>query len=183
MHAQNCVVVRNENSDLHLWLKTCQGGSGNLAGCSVQNYKQFTSEQCCNKTIFISSHAHAAFVLVFSRMAADAKQEDKFTDWILTTAAISAPVLWLMQASTRDDKKKNRVLAPVLTRSCSKTKSKITDENEHCYIGPGSFSSGNLVTCDFNQKRSHQMSLYTEYRRFSVLWHCRLYCSFGWYQK
>lgn len=39
---------------------------------------------------------------------------------LLTTAAISAPVLWLMQASTSEDKKKKRVLAAVLTRSCSR---------------------------------------------------------------
>lgn len=36
---------------------------------------------------------------------------------LLTSAAISAPVLWLIQASTRDDKKKKKVLAAVLTRS------------------------------------------------------------------
>lgn len=41
--------------------------------------------------------------------------------WLLTTAAISAPVLWLMQASTSEDKKKKKVLAAVLTRSYRKT--------------------------------------------------------------
>lgn len=37
---------------------------------------------------------------------------------ILTTAAISAAVLWLMKASTREDKKKKKVLTAVFTRSC-----------------------------------------------------------------
>lgn len=37
---------------------------------------------------------------------------------ILTTAAISAPVLWLIKASTREDKKKKKALTAVLTRSC-----------------------------------------------------------------
>lgn len=48
----------------------------------------------------------------------------KQAGWLssLTTAAISAPVLWLMQANTRDDKKKKKVLAAVLTRSYGKTK-------------------------------------------------------------
>lgn len=48
----------------------------------------------------------------------------------LTTAAISAPVLWLMQASTRDDKKKKKVLAAVFTRSYRKTQKHQT----HMYI-------------------------------------------------
>lgn len=41
--------------------------------------------------------------------------------WLLTTAAISPVVLRLMQASTREHKKKKKVLAAVLTRSYRKT--------------------------------------------------------------
>lgn len=36
---------------------------------------------------------------------------------ILTTAAISAPVLWFKAASTTEAMKKKKVLSPVLTRS------------------------------------------------------------------
>lgn len=42
-----------------------------------------------------------------------------------TTAAISAPVLWLRAAKTTEARKKNKVLVAVLIRSCKREKESV----------------------------------------------------------
>lgn len=49
-----------------------------------------------------------------------------------TTAAISAPVLWLRAAKTTEARKKNKVLVAVLIRSCKREKERLMHFTLQC---------------------------------------------------